>query len=133
MSARRVLDSYALIAFLENEAGAEQVSHFIKQARDAEKPLLMCVVNWGEVFYILCRAAGREAAEKAMQNIDTLPIDVTPVDKELTMLAADLKSTRKMSYADCFAAALAKMRKAELVTGDKEFKDVEKDIKVVWI
>lgn len=38
-----------------------------------------------------------------------------------------------MSYADCFAAALAKLRKAALVTGDKDFKQVEDEIKVHWV
>jgi predicted nucleic acid-binding protein len=39
-----------------------------------------------------------------------------------------------MSYAGCFAAALAKIRNAELVTGDREFKAVEKDLKKIrWI
>jgi predicted nucleic acid-binding protein len=38
-----------------------------------------------------------------------------------------------MSYADCFAAALAKINKAELITGDREFKEVEGEVKVVWL
>jgi ribonuclease VapC len=38
-----------------------------------------------------------------------------------------------MPYADCFAAALARMRRAELVTGDEDFKMVEKDVKILWI
>jgi predicted nucleic acid-binding protein len=38
-----------------------------------------------------------------------------------------------MSYADCFAAALAKERKAEVVTGDPEFKQIEPEVKVHWI
>jgi predicted nucleic acid-binding protein len=38
-----------------------------------------------------------------------------------------------MAYADCFAVALARLKKAELYTGDLEFKAVEKDIKVVWL
>jgi predicted nucleic acid-binding protein len=48
-------------------------------------------------------------------------------------MAATLKAHKKMSYADCFAAALAKMKKAELVTGDKEFKEVRKEVKILWI
>jgi predicted nucleic acid-binding protein len=48
-------------------------------------------------------------------------------------MAAILKAHKKMSYADCFAAALAKLKKAELVTGDKEFKEVEKEVKILWI
>ena len=40
---------------------------------------------------------------------------------------------KKMSYADCFAAALAKLRSAELITGDPEFKAVEGEIKIGWL
>jgi predicted nucleic acid-binding protein len=46
-------------------------------------------------------------------------------DLELIRQAAIFKATKKMSYADCFAAALAKTRSAELVTPDSEFKVVE--------
>jgi predicted nucleic acid-binding protein len=38
-----------------------------------------------------------------------------------------------MPYADCFAAALAKLRKAELVTGDKEFRQIEDEVKIQWL
>jgi predicted nucleic acid-binding protein len=36
--------------------------------------------------------------------------------------AARVKAKHKISYADCFAAALAKIRKGEVITGDREFK-----------
>ncbi len=133
MSAHKVLDSYALIVFFENQPGADKVGDLIKQARDSQKSLLLSLVNWGEVYYILCRAAGKQSAELALQSIDTLPIEIVPADREMTSLAAELKSTRKMSYTDCFAAALAKIKKADLVTGDKEFKTVEDQIKIVWL
>jgi stage V sporulation protein SpoVS len=35
--------------------------------------------------------------------------------------------------AGAFAAALAKHKKAEFVTGDPEFKSVEKEIKINWL
>ncbi|WP_447972736.1 hypothetical protein [Nitrospira sp. Kam-Ns4a] len=38
-----------------------------------------------------------------------------------------------MSYADCFSAALAKSRKAESVTGDREFRQVKVDVKILWL
>lgn len=133
MSARKVLDSYALIAFLENEAGADKVAEYLKSARDHDKPLYMSVVNWGEVYYILTRVTDKETALEAMRTIETLPIEIIMADKEITMIAAEFKANNKMSYADCFAAALATVKKAELITGDKEFKQVERDMKVVWI
>ena len=39
----------------------------------------------------------------------------------------------RMSLADAFAAALAKEKKAELITGDPEFKPFEKEIKINWL
>lgn len=133
MSVRKVLDSYSVIAYLENEPGAEKVSDLIKQARDKDRLLLLSVVNWGEVYYIARRAEGQEAADRAVQSLDTLPIELVDVDRDLARIAAEFKSTRKMSYAGCFAAALAKSRKADLVTGDKEFKEIESDIKIHWL
>jgi predicted nucleic acid-binding protein len=91
------------------------------------------VVNWGEVFYITLREAGRERADQVAHLISSLPIQIVSADLDLTKQAAEFKATRKMSYADSFAAALAKLRKAELVTGDKEFRQVDRDVKLLWI
>jgi len=68
-------------------------------------------------------------------DLSRLPINVVGVGDDLTLArqAATYKATRKLSYADCFAAALAKARNAELVTGDPEFKALEKEIKVTWL
>jgi predicted nucleic acid-binding protein len=56
-----------------------------------------------------------------------------PADRRLADLAADFKARFKLSPADAFAAALAKERKTELVTGDPEFKALEKEIKINWL
>ena len=77
----------------------------------------------------------QELAEQKAREIASLPIELVPVaeDLELVRQAAVFKATKKMSYADCFAAALAKIRNIELVTGDQEFKEIEKEIKVTWL
>ena len=132
-AATRVLDSYSLLAYFEGEAGKEKMIEVLRTARDSGRPLLLSVINWGEVFYITLREAGRERAGQLAHLISTLPVEVIPADLELTRLAAEFKANNKMSYADCFAAALAKLRKAELVTGDKEFKQVEGQVKIMWL
>lgn len=132
-AAVRVLDSYSLIAYLEGEDAADQMIEIFRSARDSGKDLLLCVVNWGEVYYITLREAGRQRADQVAHLIATLPIQVIPADLELAKQAAEFKSSKKMSYADCFAAALAKVRKTELVTGDKEFKQVEGEVKIQWL
>ena len=62
-----------------------------------------------------------------------LPLNIVPADQELSELADELKAVKKMSLADCFAAALAKREKTEIYTGDPEFKTVERETKVVWL
>jgi len=132
-AAVRVLDSYSLIAYIENEAGAEQMIEIFRVARDSGKAIFLSVVNWGEVYYITLREAGQERADEVAHLISTLPIQIVPADLELAKQAALFKATKKMSYADCFAAALAKLKKAELVTGDKEFKQIEGEVKILWL
>jgi ribonuclease VapC len=133
--ATKVLDSWALIAFLEDEPAAEEVEKLLQQAADERHKLLLSAVNWGEIYYNTMREVSQEAAEQKVQEIASLPIDIIGVSEDLALVrqAAIFKATRKMSYADCFAAALAKLRNAELVTGDPEFKAVEKEIKIAWL
>jgi ribonuclease VapC len=104
-----------------------------EKAVESSKPLLMCIVNWGEVYYQVARRFGDPKAQEIEQLIQTLPITLVEADKELTREAARIKTTKRMAYADCFAVALARLKKAEIYTGDLEFKAVEKDIKVVWL
>jgi predicted nucleic acid-binding protein len=63
--------------------------------------------------------------------LSTLPMQFVPADMELAKKAAELKASREMSYSDCFAAALARLRKAEVVTGDKEFTQLEGAVKIL--
>ena len=121
-AAVRVLDSYSLIAYVEGETGKDTMIEVFRSARDSGKTCLLSVVNWGEVYYITLREAGAQRAEEVAHLIHTLPIHLVSADLELTKQAAIFKASKKMSYADCFAAALAKHRRVELVTGDKEFK-----------
>lgn len=128
-----VLDSYALIAYFNGESGAERVSEIFEKALEGQASVWLSVINWGEVYYITLREGGEDRAELYRATLLKYPISVVEADHELTLQAARYKAFNRISYADGFAAALTKLKKAELVTGDKEFKSLEKDIKVVWI
>jgi predicted nucleic acid-binding protein len=71
--------------------------------------------------------------DEVEEIVQTLPIEIIDADWNLTREAAKLKAFKKMSYADCFAAALAIMYSGELITGDPEFKAVEDQIRILWI
>ncbi len=128
-----VLDSWEVLAYLEDEGAGQKVADLIADAHEHGIPLLMTVVNAGEVWYILAREVSETEADKGVDGLRQLGIEFIDIDWKLSRLAGAYKSRHRMSYADCFAAALAREHKAELVTGDKEFKQVESDIKVRWL
>ncbi len=131
--AAKVLDSYALMAFFEDEPGADFVRGLILKAEERGTTLLMSVVNLGEVWYSIARTSSAEIADQYIQEIDGMAIEIVDADWQLTRQAAVFKANGNISYGDCFAAALAKNRKAELVTGDKEFRLLEDEIKISWL
>jgi len=135
--ATMVLDAHALMVLFNDEPGAEQVEKILLKAESGTPKLLMSVINFGEIYYAIYRGASPEAAEAKAHEIAGMQIELVPVDArdlELVRQAAMFKATKKMSYADCFAAALAKIRNAELVTGDRDFRAVENDLrKIHWL
>jgi len=128
-----VLDASALMTFFEDRAGAEKVEELLAKAAETKRPLLMSVVNWGEVYYSVWRARGEKAAREKVKEIAQLPIDILGVDMELALLAATLKAEHNLPYADCFAGALAQSRKGALVTSDKDFECVGTALKILWV
>lgn len=128
-----VLDAYPLVAFFEKQSAATATQALLARAVSGGPPLLLTTVNWGEVYYVTARSHGLAAAERVVTAIEALPIEVVPADLALSRQAAAYKAAHAMSYADCFAAALAKLQGATLVTGDREFKQVEKEIKLLWV
>lgn len=130
---KRILDAHALLVFLERETGFEKVENFLKSASEKDNYLLMTSVNYGEVYYIVLRECGQDKADEIEKIIKTMPIEIVDVDMQLAKEAARLKAIKKISYADCFSAALAKIHRGEVITGDREFKAVENEVKIAWI
>ena len=128
-----VLDTWAVIAYLEDEPSGGRIADLIAGAHEEGIPVYMCVVNAGEVWYIIAREISEEEANNSIKELHDLRIQFENVDWEITQEAARFKAKNKMSYADCFTAALAKVKKADLVTGDSEFKAIEDQVKIQWV
>jgi ribonuclease VapC len=129
----KVLDSFALIAYFRDEAGAETVENLLVTAGKKDAPLHMSEVNYAEVKYSIVKKDGADAWEEAAKILHGLPIQFHLATREQADTAADYKARFKLSLADAFAAALAKERKAELVTGDPEYRALEKELKIGWL
>ena len=128
-----VFDSWGLLAFLQDEPAAARVEQLIWQAHESRRRLLISSVNLGEVWYSIARRRTGPIAEVKVSEVLNMGFQVVSSDWSLAHDAAQFKARYRLSYADCFAAALAKREAAPLVTGDPEFKALESEIKVHWL
>jgi predicted nucleic acid-binding protein len=120
-SGEYVFDSYALLAFLEDEPGSNRVLEMLEAAKNRKCNISMCVINLGEVLYIVERERGLVKAQETLARIMEFPLEIVEADLTLTKAAAHLKANNSIAYADCFSAALSQVKDASLVTGDPEF------------
>lgn len=117
-----MLDSWALIALLNKEQPAsDEVEEFLKKAADGRAFLALSTINLGEIYYIVGRNHGSDAAANFLSDIKQLPIRLLPANETRILAAARLKMTHAIAYADAFAAAAAIELNAVLLTGDPEF------------
>ena len=128
-----IFDSSALLSYFLGEEGAPTVQKLLKTAVHADTPLLLSPVNLGEIYYIVSRRGDREEAQNVLKMLEELFFEMPPVDAETSILAAQLKVGHGLGYADSFAAALALRQNGDLVTCDKEFKAIEKELTIHWI
>ena len=139
MNPRYVLDTFAILAWMGNEPGAEAVQAVLDRASKGAAGIAVSWVNLAEVYYIARRYAGgrdgEAAAIRAIQTVEALPVEIAVADKAASMAAARIKAAYPLSLADAFAASLAASNQAQLLTGDPEFKRLEQahEIEVRWL
>ena len=128
-----VLDSFALLALLGKEEGSDLVADLLQQTQAGKIQTRMTWVNVGEVAYIVERRWGTGQVYQVLGTLEATKIDIIPVERSLALAAAHVKAEHPLAYADAFAAALAIAEEATLVTGDPEFKLLEKNLSIQWI
>ena len=130
---RSLLDSFALLAFLNKERGFEKVKSLLRAAEATGEPLLMNEINIGEVYYITAKDRSMEQAEEFLHRLETLPIQPIANSFADVLEAARIKARFPISYADAFAIATAIRMTAVIVTDDPEFRRVEPLVTVEWL
>ncbi len=111
---RGVLDSSAILAWLLNEPGCDQVKSFL--------PALVSAVNLTEVVYTAVRRGLQ--VEEVRAVIAELPLNIVPFDAEQIYTAAQLHTRTRpfgLSLADCVCLNLAAMRSLPALTTDKQW------------
>lgn len=133
MTTTYVLDSFAILALVQQEPGGERVRELLVLARDGDVRLLMSLINLGEVVYQVERRFGSVVVNRLLNRLDRSPIYFLGANRARVLAAAHLKANHRISYADTFAAALVQEYGATLVTGDPEFRAFGDALPVEWI
>ncbi len=128
-----VFDTFAVIAHFEAESGGEKVKDLLKSAESGEISLGMSLINMGELAYVISREQGRDKAQSMLEDLRSFPIKFYEATEERILAAAWLKAEYSISYADAFAASLARELDAFLVTGDPEFKAIKHNLSLFWL
>ncbi len=130
-----VLDSFALLAYLEGEPGMPRVRALLTKAKADEIKVFVSLINLGEVVYIVERERSLTEAQRVLAVIEQLPITVEPVTRATVLAAAHIKAHYPVAYADAFAIVTAQDQQGILVTGDPEFKPVAAAgmVQVEWL
>lgn len=134
MKQKKVFDSFALLAYLNQEAGFKRVKEYLALAHKDGGQILMNEINLGETYYILSRKRGPEKADYFLERVlPGLPIVLIHNPFEYVIDAARMKAQYPLSFSDCFSAITAQHNNAALITGDPEFKNIEHIITVEWL
>ena len=133
MRKKQLLDTFAVLAWLQDEPSASAVELILQDAKSDGTELLMTLINLGELYYILRRSLSAVETRALLDMILDLPVRAIPVSEDLVWEAAEIKARNPLSYADCFAVAAARREGAALVTGDPEFKRVDGMIRIQWL
>ena len=128
-----LLDSFALLRFIQKEPGNEPVKAILENAQIGKACAMLNVINMGEIIYTVQRRFGLQFKLDVVMNISRLGIVILPATNDLVFRAAELKARFSMSYADTFAVASAIEHNATLVTGDPEFRQVEDLVRILWV
>jgi len=132
-----VLDSSAVLAFLYGERGRDRIEQLLLEAAAGRATVRLHRIHLGEVYYVFYRKAGGRTAEAMLDDVRQLPVKVEDrVSPALMREAGRIKASYRVSYADAFAAGLARVRNGILVSADRvEFGPVESaaELSVLWV
>jgi predicted nucleic acid-binding protein len=117
-----VIDACALIAYFQDEQGSDKFRELLKNPNNQ---FIMHAANLGEVYYDTLRVSGKDKAQALFEKVALLPITIIwEMDIHLISLIGEYKTSYRVSYADCFALALAEKEGAIVISTDHHEFDV---------
>jgi predicted nucleic acid-binding protein len=129
-----VLDSSAILRYLDGEAGAARVSEIIKSHLAGRCAVIISALHWGEVAGITCRIHGRPAMDLVLSRLSAFGFQIAPADADRAVRASQIKLKRNMPYIDAFGIELtADSPDHVFVTADFDFKPSSRDVTIEFL
>lgn len=116
-----VLDTSAILAYIQNEPGAERVAFILAEATADQCRVFISFATLSEVYYIVAQKLGIVPARATVALLKEWPIEVVHSSERVALAAGRLKAAHRLSFADAFVAATAIEKDATLVHKDPEF------------
>ena len=129
-----ILDSSAILRYLDDEPGAVRVSEIIKSHLGGRCTAVISALHWGEVAGISCKAHGKQAMELALSRLHAFGLEVVPADADRAIRASLVKLKRGISYVDAFGVELAADSADRVfVTADFDVKPASRDVAIEFL
>lgn len=125
-----VLDTSAILAYVDDEPGSEVVAGYLRAAQRGEISLYASFVTLTEVRYITIQEKDESSADYLLGLVKAWPLNWIYPDERQCLLAARFKSEHQISLADSFVAAAASLLGATLVHKDPECEDLAPDLRL---
>jgi len=114
-----VLDSSALLRYVDDEAGAERVEQLLGDFVAGLVDVRVSAAQWGEVAGNLRKRMGPSEELRILSSLLPSEVEIVPLSGDRAVRAAGLKIDRKVAYADAIALELAtSFQDHVLVTAD---------------
>ncbi len=116
-----ILDTSAILTYIEDETGAEDVDALLVKAEKNEVEIFISFISLTEVFYITLQENDEEEALRRVSLLQALAVKCVESYEELNLHAGRLKAHNRISLGDSFIAALCREYGGILVHKDPEF------------
>jgi predicted nucleic acid-binding protein len=118
----KVIDSWAMVAWIQDEPSGRALEAFLLRADTGKLQLLMSWYNVAETFYTVAKRRKLAIAEEFLTRLPSLPVRLVVPDEEGIVAAARVKASHAVALGDAFAIALAQSAGASVITGDQEIR-----------
>ena len=127
--ANYVLDTSAILSYFLREEDSEKVVNLLNKSMNNEVRIFIPFPVVMELYYIVFRASGRNAAEERFAALKMLPVVIDlEISEQYLLIAGSLKAEYPISFADSLIAAYAKKQNATLVHKDPEYLSLDNEI-----